>query len=148
MSDWISTSSYVYGTDWNRYPLGTKARISYEGGYWIKLERGWKWCIGSVFPKPGLSDQICLKSNKIVCAALMYQDNIICGVRHYDPIMGKQIAIRPERDEWRTKAVQGFVDSGGIFLNRHEAYIVSIRTNQFNPEHIRKDEQLFSEDLY
>lgn len=34
------------------YPLGTKAR-AIGGGYWIKVERGWKWCTGATFPKPG-----------------------------------------------------------------------------------------------
>jgi hypothetical protein len=34
------------------YPIGTKAK-AIGGGYWIKNERGWKWCTGSTFPCPG-----------------------------------------------------------------------------------------------
>ena len=34
------------------YPIGTKAQAQ-GGGYWIKNERGWKWCTGATFPAPG-----------------------------------------------------------------------------------------------
>ena len=34
------------------YPTGTKAQAQ-GGGYWIKNERGWKWCTGATFPAPG-----------------------------------------------------------------------------------------------
>lgn len=34
------------------YPIGTKAKAQ-GGGYWIKNERGWKWCNGATFPRPG-----------------------------------------------------------------------------------------------
>jgi len=37
---------------WSEYPIGTKAN-AVMGGYWIKTERGWKWCTGSTFPRPG-----------------------------------------------------------------------------------------------
>lgn len=33
-------------------PLGTRAP-AFNGGHWIKVERGWKWCTGSKFPRPG-----------------------------------------------------------------------------------------------
>lgn len=33
-------------------PEGSKA-ISVCGGHWLKMERGWRWCTGSVFPRPG-----------------------------------------------------------------------------------------------
>ena len=33
-------------------PLGTRAP-AYNGGYWIRVERGWKWCTGATFPRPG-----------------------------------------------------------------------------------------------
>lgn len=38
--------------DWNKYPIGTKA-FAINGGYWIKTERGWKWCTGATFQTPG-----------------------------------------------------------------------------------------------
>lgn len=37
---------------WSEYPIGTKAH-AVMGGYWIKTERGWKWCTGATFPTPG-----------------------------------------------------------------------------------------------
>ena len=39
-------------TEWNKFPIGTKAYAS-TGGHWVKTERGWKWCLGSIFPTPG-----------------------------------------------------------------------------------------------
>jgi hypothetical protein len=33
-------------------PLGTRAP-AITGGYWEKTERGWRWCTGSTFPRPG-----------------------------------------------------------------------------------------------
>jgi NTP pyrophosphatase (non-canonical NTP hydrolase) len=33
-------------------PLGTKAPAS-GGGHWTRVERGWKWCTGATFPRPG-----------------------------------------------------------------------------------------------
>ena len=37
---------------WKDYPIGTKAHAP-MGGWWIKTERGWRWCTGSTFPTPG-----------------------------------------------------------------------------------------------
>lgn len=37
---------------WRDYPIGTKAFAS-GGGYWVRVERGWKWCTGDTFPQPG-----------------------------------------------------------------------------------------------
>jgi hypothetical protein len=37
---------------WCDYPIGTLAHWVH-GGYWIKAERGWKWCTGDTFPTPG-----------------------------------------------------------------------------------------------
>lgn len=36
----------------NELPLGTKAK-AIMGGYWIKVELGWKWCTGATFPTVG-----------------------------------------------------------------------------------------------
>lgn len=38
--------------EWSKYPIGTKAK-ALMGGYWEKTSRGWKWCTGSTFPRPG-----------------------------------------------------------------------------------------------
>lgn len=37
---------------WGRYPLGTRA-YAITGGYWERVELGWKWCTGATFPTPG-----------------------------------------------------------------------------------------------
>ena len=37
---------------WNEYPIGTKAH-AHNGGYWIRMRNGWKWCTGDTFPTPG-----------------------------------------------------------------------------------------------
>ena len=31
------------------YPIGTKAK-AIGGGYWMRVEYGWRWCTGSTFP--------------------------------------------------------------------------------------------------
>lgn len=33
-------------------PVGTKAP-AVTGGYWTRVGRGWRWCTGSTFPRPG-----------------------------------------------------------------------------------------------
>jgi len=50
---------------WDDYPIGTKARQSGEGGYWIKNERGWKWHNGATFPTPGAANQVMLSAAPI-----------------------------------------------------------------------------------
>lgn len=42
------------------YPIGTKARESWHGGYWIKVLKGWKWCSGDTFPIPGCANEVML----------------------------------------------------------------------------------------
>lgn len=37
---------------WREYPVGTKAR-AFNGGWWVRVEGGWKWHCGSLFPTPG-----------------------------------------------------------------------------------------------
>jgi hypothetical protein len=61
------TDKQLAGTGWQRatrrwseYPIGTKARQSWEGGHWVKIEHGWKWHCGSTFPYPGGADQVML----------------------------------------------------------------------------------------
>lgn len=44
--------------EWSAYPIGTKAH-AYNGGCWVKNERGWKWnghlawSNGGTYPQPG-----------------------------------------------------------------------------------------------
>lgn len=43
---------------WSEYPIGTRARQSWEGGWWEKTAQGWKWCCGSTFPTPGGANEV------------------------------------------------------------------------------------------
>jgi hypothetical protein len=53
--DWIDADK-----PWREYPVGTKARESWTGGYWTKTNMGWKWQTGNTFPTPEASDQVSL----------------------------------------------------------------------------------------
>ena len=33
-------------------PIGSIAP-AIKGGHWTRMERGWKWCTGATFPRPG-----------------------------------------------------------------------------------------------
>lgn len=46
------------------YSIGTKVRESWSYGYWIKVCRGWKWCTGDTFTKPGNADQVMLPEDE------------------------------------------------------------------------------------
>lgn len=37
---------------WGDYPVGTRA-YAIHGGYWTRVENGWKWFAGDTFPRPG-----------------------------------------------------------------------------------------------
>lgn len=45
--NWIKADKPI-----SEYPIGTKFK-SISGGYWIKTERGYKWCTGATFPRVG-----------------------------------------------------------------------------------------------
>lgn len=85
----------------------------------------------------------------VVCAALrLPTGRIICGPRHYDPIMRQQIANDTEAPAWRV-AEQGFVNSHGQFLSREDALHVAKFHGQFRPiRNGAEGKQLFSENLY
>jgi hypothetical protein len=38
--------------EWCEYPIGTKAH-AFNGGHWVRVTLGWKWCTGATFPTPG-----------------------------------------------------------------------------------------------
>lgn len=46
------TSRVAVDRPWDEYPIGTKAH-AYNGGHWVRVVGGWKWCTGSTFPTPG-----------------------------------------------------------------------------------------------
>lgn len=90
----------------------------------------------------------------IVCAANKYGDLILCGARHWDGIMHKQVDIlglekfrelRKEHGE-----IQGFINSRGEFRTRKQAMDI-VRCNAQPFSKMRNgggDKILFSEGLY
>ena len=82
---------------------------------------------------------------QVVCAANKFGDIIVLGVRHFCPLMCKQMDAYglDGTDEHE----QGFVDQWGNFMTRKEALLV-LRTNGrwIRDENYR--EVLYSENLY
>lgn len=83
----------------------------------------------------------------VVCAALRKGNRLICGVRHYDPIMRAQINARSDAADWRA-CEQGFVNSVGQFLTREEGLLVAQAHGQIRRRVGGDTTQLFSENLY
>ena len=85
---------------------------------------------------------------RVVCAALQNSaGDIICGARHFDAIMRRQIEVAPTRD-WKL-AQQGFIDQWGAFLTREEAYAIAKKNNQIIFKCGNEGgTELFSEHLY
>lgn len=85
---------------------------------------------------------------RVVCAALMYSENeLICAPRHFDE---KCHRLLSKVDYYQGKVpIQGFVDQYGQFMNRKEAWKVTLEANQIiricrgNEEGV-----LYSENLY
>ena len=82
---------------------------------------------------------------RIVCAALQFPDGlIICGTRHFDPIMReliKRLEVLPQL------AICGFVDQFGRFYTRAEAYKIAVNCGQIVFDATGKKE-LQSIDIY
>lgn len=95
-----------------------------------------------------------LPSEYIVCAANKYGDLILCGARHWDSIMHKQVDIlgiekfRSLRKEHGEQ--QGFINQFGEFRSREDAMkIVKYNGQKFDQERNGgSSKTLFSEGLY
>jgi hypothetical protein len=90
----------------------------------------------------------------IVCAANKYGDLILCGARHWDGIMHKQVDIlgvdkfRGLRKEHGEQ--QGFINSCGEFRTRTEAMVI-VKNNGQPFDQARNGgggDELYSEGLY
>lgn len=94
-----------------------------------------------------------MNQRRVVCAAVRYPEGqMLVGPRHFDGVMlmqyrrlfGEGHAGHAPGEE---KAVQGFLDQKGVFMDRFEALEVAKSANQIinktQPEH-----KLFSEDIY
>ena len=96
------------------------------------------------------------KPEYVLCAAIWFNDGkehvhqpknikegfVICGRRHHNCFMSKKLC--EEYSEIKGTAVQGFLTSKDIFLNREEAGKLAFEQKQI-PE---LTDCLFSEDLY
>lgn len=91
----------------------------------------------------------------IVCAAIRLHDEIICGARHYDSIMHKQIRISEDRRKYwydnKHLVEQGFIDQFGRFYSRTEAWKIATVKGQIKRRccgDTAEGGTLFSENLY
>lgn len=83
---------------------------------------------------------------RIVCAAIRNNSGkIICGPRHFDLVMRKQ--IEDSMANWK-RAEQGFVNQAGEFLTREEAFVVATEAGQIFRRCGGDECRLFSENLY
>lgn len=98
-----------------------------------------------------MSNYIHGKTRLVVCAANKYGDDVFTGIRHFCPIMRKNMKdydIAWMREEFGE--IQGFVDQHGVFMDRFEALTVATEAGQINRylEKTTPIDRLFSEDLY
>lgn len=87
-------------------------------------------------------------ARRVVCAALRCANGrIICGARHFDPIMRAQITASEGYGVWRL-ADQGFIDNFGRFLSREAAHQIAWEQDQIRHRCGGDAKRLFSENLY
>jgi len=88
-----------------------------------------------------------VKSNKkvIVCSAIRDPDSqhVICGVRHFDMLMRKQL----KKGEHAKYKEQGFVDQFGNYHDRIGALKIAQKSGQLIQKTLPAD-RLFSEDVW
>lgn len=84
---------------------------------------------------------------RIVCAAALVNDHIVCSARHYDRLMVRQMELIKEAYSG-ANVVQGFIDQHGEFLTREEAWKVATEAGQIVRRVGGDDGRLFSENLY
>ena len=85
--------------------------------------------------------------DRIICAANLVNNHIVCGVRHYDQIMVNQMDCIDEAYS-DANVLQGFVNQRGEFLTREEAWVVALAAGQIIRRVGGDRCKLFSENLY
>lgn len=96
--------------------------------------------------RPPTEDEQGLPPARIVCAALLLTDGlVICGPRHYDKRMRKQIDA--SKADIRG-ATEGFVDQFGNFHDRVAAWHIAVAQEQIRRSTPYVGERLYSENLY
>lgn len=89
----------------------------------------------------------CRVMRRVVCAAIRNTNSeVICGPRHFDHTMRKQIAASGAH-AW-DRAEQGFVDQRGDWLTREEAWVIAEAAGQIIRRVGGDGVRLFSENLY
>lgn len=82
--------------------------------------------------------------NRIVCAAIRKCDIIICGARHFDPVMTSVLELLGDKShDWE----QGFIDKFGKFHDRKSAWVIAEQSNQIIRQ-VSTPGTLYSENLY
>lgn len=66
---------------------------------------------------------------RVVCAALLVNDHLVCGPRHYDAVMRGHLELINEPYS-SANVVQGFIDQFGVFMDRYEAMRVAKDSGQ------------------
>lgn len=61
---------------------------------------------------------------RVVCAALLVNNHLVCGPRHYDSVMRGHLELINEPYS-SANVVQGFIDQFGVFMDRYEAMRVA-----------------------
>ena|SRR5665213_1626441 len=94
---------------------------------------------------------------RIVCAACKHTDGrIVCGPRHFDETMWKQILNVPVLDyrelntvevTW-SNAEQGFINQFGTFYTREQAWVIALDNGQIIRYNDWQTGTLHSEHLY
>lgn len=86
---------------------------------------------------------------KVICAAIRFEEAIVCGARHYDKIMHMQLRSKEVRRPLGRKIDQGFIDQFGVFMDRVKALAVATASGQLvGRVKTFPENELFSEDLY
>lgn len=94
---------------------------------------------------------------KIICAAVRFQDRVWYGHRHLHALAAMHDELsytmsRKQMIEAQTDRNQGFVTSTGRYVDRQEAWIIAVNAGQLVEKNHLEDGQvkfmLFSEDLY
>jgi hypothetical protein len=85
---------------------------------------------------------------RIVCAAIRYNKQIIVGVRHFDTFMVGHIKDLEHLNYDFDHPEQGFVDNKYQFLTRQEAWVVAEKAGQIVRDKDKCVGTLFSEHLY
>ena len=98
------------------------------------------------------------KPEYIICAAILFKDGLIhqhqpknvsngfvvCGRRHHNCFFIASTCLADKFSEIKGTAIQGFLTSKDIFLDRKDAAKLAFNTGQIKEE----TNCLFSEDLY